>query len=101
MFTILLTLFTILMTLFTILSCQSLASGSHDSDRRNRHGDDRRNTEEDDETEYGEYLREICTIPGMGHRVLVIQPGMNRAIQPCMNRIIHLGVNRVNSTRCE
>ncbi|BFZ03951.1 hypothetical protein BsWGS_06990 [Bradybaena similaris] len=55
-------------------SQSSSATGSHDNDRRNGHGDDSRNTEEDDETEYGEYLREICTIPGMGHRVLVIQP---------------------------
>ncbi|CAL1529591.1 unnamed protein product [Lymnaea stagnalis] len=32
------------------------------------------NHEVDDEEEYGQYLREICAIPGMGHRVLVIQP---------------------------
>lgn len=32
------------------------------------------NNEEADEVEYGKYLKEICAIPGMGHRVLVIQP---------------------------
>ncbi|GFR90766.1 GTPase HflX [Elysia marginata] len=29
---------------------------------------------ENEDEEYGKYLREICAIPGAGHRVLVIQP---------------------------
>ncbi|XP_013065852.2 putative GTP-binding protein 6 [Biomphalaria glabrata] len=31
-------------------------------------------SDKEDEQEYNEYLREICAIPGMGQRVLVIQP---------------------------
>ncbi|CAG5116224.1 unnamed protein product [Candidula unifasciata] len=42
--------------------------------QKNGNVDNSLNTEENDDEEYGEYLREICTIPGMGHRVLVIQP---------------------------
>uniref|UniRef100_A0A0B7AGD0 Hflx-type G domain-containing protein n=1 Tax=Arion vulgaris TaxID=1028688 RepID=A0A0B7AGD0_9EUPU len=43
--------------------------------------DDSKNSEVEDETEYGEYVREFCAIPGVGHRVLVIQPDIKTGLR--------------------
>ena len=54
---------------------QLSVSRSHQGPRRIAAFDGVGHDADEEEQDFGDFVKEICSIPGMGHRVMVIQPG--------------------------